>query len=153
MPIIDYVPRVVTPIDNRRKDGGFYKAECEVCSQIFYPLRSNARFCSRYCSSRHHHARYKQEGRYRYAKGGKAAKTATKAIYEDNRIVTGAVNVWELLTHDRAMKREFSRQKLGFIAWLKLLSIGDDIYTYDNGTRDIKIARISDRKWYIFSDI
>ena len=54
MGVLRYIPKVKEVIDNRSPDGGFYEAECDECSNIFYPKRSNAKYCSRSCLVMHY---------------------------------------------------------------------------------------------------
>lgn len=49
MAIIRYIPIKKQVIDKRSEEGGFYEAECDQCHNVFYPKRSNARYCSRSC--------------------------------------------------------------------------------------------------------
>lgn len=49
MAILKYVPPTKKIIDNRKPEGGYYEAECEVCGTKFYPERSNAKYCTPNC--------------------------------------------------------------------------------------------------------
>lgn len=49
MAILKYVPPTKRIIDNRKPEGGYYEAECEVCGTTFYPERSNAKYCTPNC--------------------------------------------------------------------------------------------------------
>lgn len=49
MAILKYVPPVKKIIDNRKPEGGYYIAKCEVCETEFYPERSNAKYCTPNC--------------------------------------------------------------------------------------------------------
>mgnify|MGYP001614095094 FL=1 len=49
MPILKYVPPVMEITDNRSADGGYYEAICDICGTMFYPVRSNARYCCNRC--------------------------------------------------------------------------------------------------------
>lgn len=49
MAITRYVPPIKKIIDNRKPEGGYYEADCEVCGTKFYPERSNAKYCTPNC--------------------------------------------------------------------------------------------------------
>jgi hypothetical protein len=52
MGILKYIPKKKNIIDRRSDDGGYYEAECDVCGTIYYPKRSNGKYCSHSCSIR-----------------------------------------------------------------------------------------------------
>jgi hypothetical protein len=54
MAIIKYNPPVLEIRDNRNKGKGYYDANCEVCGTLFYPKRSNAKYCTTKCALIHH---------------------------------------------------------------------------------------------------
>lgn len=49
MAILRYVPPTKKIVDNRKPEGGYYEAECEVCGTKYYPERSNAKYCTPNC--------------------------------------------------------------------------------------------------------
>lgn len=49
MAITRYIPPTKNIIDNRKPEGGYYEADCEVCGGKFYPERSNAKYCTPNC--------------------------------------------------------------------------------------------------------
>lgn len=50
MGIQKYIPKKKNIIDRRTPDGGYYEAVCDDCGTVFYPKRSNARYCSHSCT-------------------------------------------------------------------------------------------------------
>ena len=60
MGVLRYIPKVKEVIDNRSPDGGYYEAECNECGNIFYPKRSNAKYCSRSCLVMHYRKEQKK---------------------------------------------------------------------------------------------
>lgn len=50
MPILNYTPPKKQIVDNRNSEGGYYTAECDVCNTMFYPKRSNAKYCTPNCA-------------------------------------------------------------------------------------------------------
>jgi len=59
MAIKRFVPKKVEIIDRRTSEGGYYVAECEVCSREYYPKRSNSKYCSHTCLIRAYRERLK----------------------------------------------------------------------------------------------
>src|ERR1017187_2143943 len=74
MAILQYVPPTKKIIDNRKPEGGYYVAKCEVCGTEFYPERSNAKYCTRNCGLIAH--------RMAVANGTATKKPVTKAKKE-----------------------------------------------------------------------
>jgi hypothetical protein len=136
MGVTGYVHKKVPPKDNRTPEGGYYQAICDECGRQFYPLRSNAKFCSDHCSGRHHHRRYRAEGRYKYAKGGKVSKEEPKVenkpikrnlsssilrLRNKNNRFRGAEAVYDFLESKGAVKREKGK----LMEYIKNADIGE----------------------------
>jgi hypothetical protein len=62
MGIISYVPKITAVRDRRKPEGGFYKAECDLCGREFYPSRSNAKFCSQVCAQANYRKKLAEGG-------------------------------------------------------------------------------------------
>lgn len=54
MAILKYFPPQIEIRDNRAMDKGYYEAACENCGTLFYPKRSNAKYCTSKCSLIYH---------------------------------------------------------------------------------------------------
>lgn len=54
MAILKYNPPPTEIRDNRNQGKGYYDAKCEVCGTLFYPKRSNAKYCTTKCALIHH---------------------------------------------------------------------------------------------------
>ena len=51
MAILNYIPKKKEVIDRRTDNGGYYEAVCDECGNVYYPKRSNAKYCSRSCTN------------------------------------------------------------------------------------------------------
>lgn len=148
MGVIGYIHRTVKPKDHRRAEGGYYHAQCDECGGEFYPLRENAKFCSRYCSGRYYHRKYRHEGRYKY-KGGGDTKEATIEVKKEvsknsqspKRVIRTATATYKFLL---AKYPEIDRQKGKWVRSLKGMEIGGNIR---HGSH--RIERISEQKWQV----
>ena len=49
MAIIGYVPPIQRIRDNRKPDGNYYIAKCDICDTEFYPKRTSAKYCTPNC--------------------------------------------------------------------------------------------------------
>ncbi len=76
MAILKYVPPTKKIIDNRNPEGGYYEAKCEICNTLFYPQRSNAKYCTPNCGLIAH--------RQAVANGTAQRKIVKKPIYLEN---------------------------------------------------------------------
>lgn len=54
MAILKYHPPLTEIRDNRTTGKGYYDAKCEVCGTLFYPKRSNAKYCTTKCALINH---------------------------------------------------------------------------------------------------
>jgi hypothetical protein len=138
MAILRYVPPTKKIIDNRKPEGGYYEAECEVCGTKFYPERSNAKYCTSNCGLIAH--------RTAVANGTVTKKVVSKPKKEKdapksaNEVFRGAKAVYEYLS----TVIDTNRMKGYIISALKDLSTGEtlDIEAYS-------IKRISAGKFEV----
>lgn len=126
MAILKYNPPVTEIRDNRNKGKGYYDAKCEVCGTLFYPKRSNAKYCTTKCALIHH--------RISIANG-----TATKRAVSKPNVIENAPG--EVLTSRLSVIYWFrtngiKHHGLGMI--LKGLEIGDS-----SVWQNVTITRIS----------
>jgi len=49
MTILKYIPAEQNIIDYRGKNVGYYEATCDVCGTLFYPRRSDTKYCTAGC--------------------------------------------------------------------------------------------------------
>lgn len=130
MPILRYIPLKKTIVDRRTSEGGYYQAECDHCSSIFYPKRSTAKFCSRSCTVM----------AYRMTKSAKKAiKEAKKGTFTKIGECYGCDEVLKLLNsngYSLHLRMGDTKQTI------KYMDIGDRVQ-FDA----IVIEKISDRKY------
>lgn len=50
MAILKFVPSPKKIRDNRSNDNGYYEATCNSCGTLFFPKRSNAKYCTPKCA-------------------------------------------------------------------------------------------------------
>ena len=62
MAILNYIPKKKEVIDRRTDNGGYYEAVCDECGNVYYPKRSNAKYCSRSCNVMAYRRKKKAEG-------------------------------------------------------------------------------------------
>jgi hypothetical protein len=62
MAILNYIPKKKEVIDRRTDNGGYYEAVCDECGNVYYPKRSNAKYCSRSCTVMAYRRKKKAEG-------------------------------------------------------------------------------------------
>lgn len=136
MAILKYVPPVKKIIDNRKPEGGYYEAECEICGTIFYPERSNAKYCTPNCGLIAH----RKAKADILASGGKIeTKNKDKEIKTlINAEFRGAKQVYQYL------KENFNThgQRNDIMDMLKITEVGSS-FEYEN----VIFRRISPGKW------
>lgn len=54
MAILKFVPSPKKIRDNRSNENGYYEATCNVCGTVFFPKRSNAKYCTSKCAQDNH---------------------------------------------------------------------------------------------------
>lgn len=54
MAILKFVPSPKKIRDNRSNENGYYEAACNVCGTLFFPKRSNAKYCTSKCAQNNH---------------------------------------------------------------------------------------------------
>jgi hypothetical protein len=87
MGVIQYIPRKKLVIDKRSEDGGYYEAICDECGNMFYPLRSTAKYCSRSC----------QVMNYRKNLKPKKTKEIKKESFKPDYLFNGLTNLfWDM---------------------------------------------------------
>jgi len=140
MPIISYVPPKKNIHDNRTPNGGYYTAKCDNCGTVFYPKRSNAKYCTPNCALISHR---------QAIASGKTAKTSKKTkLTEDRTYFIGANNVYQYLkaNYDTRGQKEIIIQSL-----LSLVTTDideTDMYLFNS---KIGFQRESERKYFIIS--
>lgn len=94
MAILKYHPPVTEIRDNRTTGKGYYDAKCEVCGTLFYPKRSNAKYCTTKCALINHRIAIAN---------GTAAKRSPKqskkplSVKSPTTKVIGAINVYKYI--------------------------------------------------------
>lgn len=86
MAILEYHPPKQKLLDKRNENGGYYTAECENCGTTFYPLRSNAKYCTPNCGLIQHRVA---------VANGTAMKRARKVVTPKNEVSNKKKNVWK----------------------------------------------------------
>lgn len=82
MAILKYVPPTKKIIDKRSADGGYYEAECEICSTKYYPERSNSKYCTPNCGLiAHRIAVANGTASKKYKPGGKVGQDSSRSGY------------------------------------------------------------------------
>jgi len=75
MAILKLIRKGKAKIIDRRSDKGIcYKAKCEICGGIFYPSRSDAKYCSTNCLQKAKTLRNKQNKAKKPAVSSKSKK-------------------------------------------------------------------------------
>lgn len=130
MAILRYIPPKKTIVDRRTSEGGYYQAECDHCSSIYYPKRCTAKYCSRSCTVM----------AYRMAKSvKKAIKEAKKGTFTKIGDCYGYDEVIKLLaSNGYSLHLRMGDTK----HTIKLMDVGDRVY-FDA----IVIEKLSDRKY------
>lgn len=136
MAILKYIPPTKKIIDHRSESGGYYEAKCENCGTIFYPERSNAKYCSPNCGLIQH----RKEKAEILAAGGKVeSKPKPKAtVKEHTAEFRGAKQVYEYLKENYNTRgdREY------ILSMLKDTEVGGS-FEY----QDVVFTRVSTGKW------
>lgn len=115
MTILKYVPPKKNIVDRRSENGGYYEAQCENCGTIFYPERSNAKYCSPNCGLIQHR---KAKAEILAAGGRVESKPKQKATVKDHAVgftfFRGAKQIYEYLksTYNTRGDREHILQTL-----------------------------------------
>lgn len=140
MPILKYVPPKQKIVDHRNADGGYYEAACENCGTIFYPERSNAKYCSPNCGLIQH-----RKEKAAALAAGKAIETLKKLKKAKEAVVKpessefrGVNQVYQYIkaVHNTHGEKEY------ILDSLKSMEIGE-IFHYE----DLEIIRLGAGKW------
>jgi hypothetical protein len=143
MAITKYVPPLKKIIDNRKPEGGYYEADCEVCGGKFYPERSNAKYCTPNCGLIAHRIAV-ADGTALKRGGTVPKKKKPKPVEKKETVKKEPLGV---LTGKGTVKDWIRSQELpihGIGRLLNELEIGDDM-----GWRGIQIKRISANKYEV----
>lgn len=70
MAINKFIPGQLKIIDHRGSSTGYYEAVCDICGTVYYPKRSNSKYCNSKCAVVAH--------RKAMAEGGNVKKVVSK---------------------------------------------------------------------------
>jgi hypothetical protein len=141
MAIVEHIPKKSSIKDNRKPEGGYYVAKCEVCGVTYYPSRPTSKYCSSNCSITAYRRRI-TEGTVKTVKKHKNTTGKSKSIDEDGILFSGS---------KKAMVK-WMKDKYGHLMGtsddiLKKLSIWEDVSFTDDDDNEIYITRISEKKY------
>lgn len=126
MAILEYHPPKQKLLDKRNENGGYYTAKCENCGTIFYPERSNARYCTPNCGLIQH--RIAVANGTAMKRGGKIEKPKDETPKNKKGGSTvGAKRLYESLMANELCKADFYRRKAIFLSCVKQLEVGEDM--------------------------
>jgi len=95
--IEEYIPKRKEIIDRRSRDGGYYVASCDRCGERFYPIRNNAKYCSKSCQQMAWREKTEAENGTELLEieetKTEVEETKTKPVKTGKKHVTGAKNV------------------------------------------------------------
>lgn len=140
MAIKRYIPRKTKVTDRRTEEGGYYEAECEICKREFYPVRSNAKYCSNLCAQRAHRIKPKKDI---VKRGPNKIKTEVKPSNEQKATATFRIfkKQNDLIVFLKS-KINYSHGSIGSLrAKIKALNIDETIILNKIGS--MKLTRIS----------
>jgi len=140
MAILKYFPKKYSIIDRRNSEGGYYEAECEECGTIFYPKKSNAKYCGHGCMVMAY--RKRKENTTSTKKVVKTPKVATKKGITKVCDVIGAKSVPDVLYQNGAN----ISGKMGIIRDKCKELEQDNSFEYDK----FQIIRVSACKYSIY---